>query len=87
MYLFLNYLGDPCDPGMYLEMKSQECKDCQPGTYSQSATTEIDHWENMPPDFHFYSVGNEDNDCKTYRIPNFNISVYYFVKEHMINNQ
>ncbi|KAK3103275.1 hypothetical protein FSP39_018093 [Pinctada imbricata] len=40
-----------CEPGQYLDMIAQKCKQCPAGTFSLGGGTRFDAWETIPSDF------------------------------------
>ena len=40
-----------CQPGHYLDMGSQECKECLPGTFSMGNTARYEDWSKLPEGF------------------------------------
>lgn len=61
-------LEKTCPGGKHLEIESQECIPCLPGTFSSGDTVEYSKWKEIPKEFvadKSYGVDNINN-CSTY---------------------
>uniref|UniRef100_H2ZGD3 MRH domain-containing protein n=1 Tax=Ciona savignyi TaxID=51511 RepID=H2ZGD3_CIOSA len=47
--------GFACDAGSYLDLGSQECRQCPPGTYSLGSGVRFDEWDGLPKGFETYA--------------------------------
>jgi len=45
------FIGFSCDAGYYLDLKSQICMQCQPGTFSLGSGVRFDEWDKLPDGF------------------------------------
>ncbi|KAK5894556.1 hypothetical protein CesoFtcFv8_011238 [Champsocephalus esox] len=54
-----------CSEGEFLDMQSQQCKKCAPGTFSLGTGVAFDEWDSLPSGFVTHGVTTNSRDDKT----------------------
>ncbi|KAK5863489.1 hypothetical protein PBY51_000517 [Eleginops maclovinus] len=54
-----------CSEGEFLDMQSQQCKKCAPGTFSLGTGVAFDEWDSLPSGFVTHGVTTNSGDAKT----------------------
>ena len=64
MFLFnLHFLAQTCPPGHALDVNSNKCKKCSPGTAAPGDIFEVNYWASLPSGFYSDILADDASAC------------------------